>query len=175
MKRETKETRVKDMDAILKDNDTFILFDYKKLTAAQSVALRKTLRKQASGLKMVKNRLALRSLKAEFPDDLRSAFKAPTAMAYTADDPIKLAKTIKDFAVQNKVLVVKGGVLQGQWFAAGRFDEITKLVGRNDLLAKMAGLMAAPLSGFLRALRAPLGNMGVLMGQLKSNQEKKQA
>ena len=34
-------------------------FDYKKLTAAQSVALRKTLRKQASGMKTVKNRLHL--------------------------------------------------------------------------------------------------------------------
>ncbi len=175
MKRETKETRVRDVDAILKANDTFILFDYKKLTAAQSVALRKTLRKQASGMKMVKNRLALRSLKAEFPDALRAAFREPTAMAYTADDPIKLAKTIKDFAAQNKVLVVKGGVLQGQWFAAGRFDEITKLSGRNELLGKVAALMAAPLSGFLRGLRAPLGSLGVLMGQLKTNQEKKQA
>ncbi len=84
------------------------------MSVAQSVVLRKTLRKQASGMKMVKNRLALRSLKAEFPDALRGAFRQPTAMAYTADDPIKLAKTIKDFSVQNKVLTVKGGVLQGQ-------------------------------------------------------------
>ena len=37
MKRETKETRVRDLDAILKDNDTFILFDYKKMSVAQSV------------------------------------------------------------------------------------------------------------------------------------------
>jgi len=172
MKRQVKETRVREMDGILKANDTFILFDYKKLSAAQSVALRKTLRKQSSGMKMVKNRLALRSLKAEFPDALRGAFVQPTAMAYTADDPIRLAKTIKDFSVQNKVLVVKGGVLQGQWFGAERFDEITKLSGRTALLGRVGAMMAAPLSGFLRAFRAPLGNWGVLMGQLK---DKKQA
>lgn len=167
MKRQVKETRIREMDGILKDNDTFILFDYKKLSAAQSVALRKTLRKQSSGMKMVKNRLALRSLKAEFPDALRGAFVQPTAMAYTADDPIRLAKTIKDFSVQNKVLVVKGGIVQGQWFAAERFDEITKLAGRTQLLGRIGAMMAAPLSGFLRAFRAPLGNWGVLMGQLK--------
>ena len=35
MKREAKETRVRDLDGILKDHDTFILFDYKKMSAAQ--------------------------------------------------------------------------------------------------------------------------------------------
>jgi large subunit ribosomal protein L10 len=172
MKRQTKETRVRELDEILKANNSFILFDYKKMSVAQSVTLRKSLRKQASGLKMVKNRLALRSLKSEFPDALRGAFHQPTAMAYTAEDPIRLAKTIKDFSVQNKVLAVKGGVLEGQWFGAERFDEITKLSGRTALLGRIGAMMAAPLSGFLRAFRAPLGNLGVLMGQLK---DKKQA
>jgi large subunit ribosomal protein L10 len=171
MKRQTKETRVRDLDAILKDNDTYILFDYKKMTVAQSVSLRKILRKQACGLKMVKNRLALRSLKTDVPDPLRAAFRQPTALAYTADDPIRLAKTIKDFSVQNKVLVVKGGVLQGHWFAPERFDEISKLSGRTELLGRIGAMMAAPLSGFLRALRAPLGNLGVLMGQLKDHKQ----
>ena len=172
MKRQTKETRVREIDEIFKANDTFILFDYNKMSVAQSVALRKTLRKQASGLKMVKNRLALRALKSEFPDTLRGAFRKPTALAYTAADPILLAKTLRDFSVQNKVLVVKGGVLQGQSFGAERFPEITKLVGRKELLGKIGYLMAAPLTGFLRAFQAPLGNLGILMGQLK---DKKQA
>ena len=172
MKREIKETRVGEIDAIFKANDTVILFDYTKMSVAQSVALRKTLRKQSGGVKMVKNRLALRVLQAGLPDDLKGSFRKPTALAYTAGDPILLAKTIKDFSTQNKVLVVKGGFLQGQPFPAARFDEITKLVGRKELLGRVGAMMAAPLTGFLRAFRAPLGNLGVLVGQLK---DKKQA
>jgi large subunit ribosomal protein L10 len=172
MKRQIKETRVGEIDAILKSNDTVILFDYTKMSVAQSVALRKTLRKQSAGVKMVKNRLALRAVQAGLPEDTRKAFRKPTALAYTAGDPILLAKTIKEFSAQNKVLVVKGGLLQGHPFPAARFDEITKMPGREALLGRVGAMMAAPLSGFLRAFRAPLGNLGVLMGQLK---DKKQA
>ena len=100
-------------------NDTFYLFDYKKMTVAQAVGPAQD-PAQAG-------RLASRSSRtawpcgpwAEFPADLRPAFRKPTAMAYTAADPIVLAKALKDFSVQNKVLVVKGGVVEGQYFAAG--------------------------------------------------------
>jgi len=172
MKRQVKEIRVREIDAIFKANDTFILCNYNKMSVAQSVALRKILRKQASGLKIVKNRLALRSLRTEFPEALKAAFRAPTALAYTAADPILLARTIKDFSVQNKVLVVKGGVVQGRAFAPERFNEIIKLGGRRELLGRVGAMMSAPLAGFLRALQAPLGTMGVLLGQVK---DKKQA
>ena len=77
---------------------------------------------------MVKNRLALRALKAEFPETLKRAFRKPTAIAYTAADPVLLAKALRDFAVQNKVLVMKGGMFKGQYVPAERFDEITKLL-----------------------------------------------
>jgi large subunit ribosomal protein L10 len=171
MQRQTKENRVREIDEILRTNTTFILFDHRKMSVAQSVALRKTLRKQDSSLKVVKNRLALRALAPDFPESLKAAFREPTALAYTSADPIRLAKTLKEFSVQNKVLVVKGGLLEGREFAAERFEEITKLSGRTELLGKIGAMMAAPLTAFLRAFRAPLGNLGVLMAQLKDQKQ----
>jgi len=167
MKREQKTARVGELADLLKSNDTFFLFDYNKMTVAQSVALRKTLRKQGSLLKVVKNRLALRALKAEFPDDLKAAFRKPTALACTAADPILLAKALKDFAVRNKVLVMKGGVVQGRYFPAERFEEITKLGSREALLSKFGFMMAHPLTKLLRTLQAPLVKTGLLLSQLK--------
>jgi len=167
MKREQKTTRVGEVADLLTSNNTFFLFDYDKMTVAQAVALRKILRKQGAALKVVKNRLALRALKADFPDELKAAFRKPTAMAFTAADPVVLAKTLKDFAVQNKVLAMKGGVVQGQFCAAGRFDEITKLASREVLLGKIAVMMAHPLTKLLRTLQAPLVNTGLLLSQLK--------
>ena len=167
MKREQKTARIGELADLLKSNDTFFLFDYNKMTVAQSVALRKALRKQGSSLKVVKNRLALRALKAEFPEDLKAAFRKPTAMAYTAADPVLLAKALKDFAVRNKVLVMKGGVVQGRYFPAERFEEITKLASREALLGKIAFMIAHPLIRLLRTLQAPLVNTGLLLSQLK--------
>jgi large subunit ribosomal protein L10 len=171
MKREEKTKRINDLTSLISAHDTFYLFDYNKMTVAQAVSLRKTLRKQGSGLKIVKNRLALRALKAEFPDGLKSSFRKPTGLAYTAGDPVLLAKTLKEFAVQNKILVMKGGVVQGQYVGAERFDGITKLASRPELLARFAGAMASPLIMLLRTLQAPVGNMGRLLSQLKDKKQ----
>jgi large subunit ribosomal protein L10 len=167
VKRETKERRIQEMSEIFKANHTFYVFDYKNMTVAQAVDLRKTLRKNGSSLKVVKNRLALRALRAEFPAELKSSFRNPTAIAYTASDPIALAKILKEFAAQNKVLVVKGGLVEGHYFPAGRFEEIMKLGSRQQLLGKIGYLMAYPLAQLLRTWKAPLANLGSLVSQLK--------
>jgi large subunit ribosomal protein L10 len=171
MKREQKEARIKELADIFKSDGTFYLFDYNKMSVAQSVDLRKTLRKHGSSLKVVKNRLALRALKAEFPDALRGSFRKPTAVAFTAADPILLAKTLKEFATQNKVLVVKGGVVQGQYFPAERFDDITKLASRQALLGKVGFMMTYPLTKLLRTWQAPLTSAGILLSQLKNKKQ----
>jgi large subunit ribosomal protein L10 len=171
MKRDRKETLINATNAIFAKNDTFYLFDYYKMTVAQSVDLRKTLRRQGSGFKVIKNRLALRALKAEFPETLKTAFRKPTAIAYTDADPVVLAKALRDFAVQNKVLVMKGGMVQGQYVPAERFEEITKLASRRDLLGKIGYLMASPLMKLIRTFQAPLGTLGGLMRQLKDKKQ----
>jgi large subunit ribosomal protein L10 len=167
MKRDEKTKRIDDLSSLLNAHDTFYLFDYNKMTVAQAVALRRTLRKQGSGLKIVKNRLALRALKVKVPDGLKTAFRKPTGLAYTAGDPVLLAKTLKEFAAQNKVLVMKGGIVQGRYVPAERFDEITKLASREVLIGKIAIMMAHPLSKLLRTLQAPLRNTALLLSQLK--------
>jgi len=167
MKRETKDARIREITDIFKQHPTFYIFDYKKMTVAQAVDLRKILRKNGSALKVVKNRLALRALRAEFPADLKTSFRSPTAVAYTTSDPVALARILREFAAQNKVLTVKGGLVEGQYFPAARFEEIVKLASRPQLLGKIGSLMAYPLTQLLRTMKAPLANMGSLLLQLK--------
>jgi large subunit ribosomal protein L10 len=141
--------------------------DYKRMTVAQAVDLRKTLRKNGYAYKVIKNRLALRALGEKCPEALRPYFQKPTAIAFAAEDPIQLAKILRDFSNQGKILAVKGGVVEGHYLAAERFDEISKLSSRADLMARFARLMAAPLVEFLRTLQAPLSSFGNLLNQLK--------
>jgi large subunit ribosomal protein L10 len=172
MKKETKTTRIGELNAMFRDNPTIYLFDYTKMTVAQATALRKALRKQGASLKVVKNRLALRAMGDVVPAALKPAFRKPTAVAYTAADPIALAKAVKEFSVQTKAMALKGGLVEGIYFGAERFDEVVKLAPRKELLGKVAFMMASPLVTLLRTLQAPLLNVGLLMGQLKDKKSK---
>lgn len=168
MKRERKEKSVKELRDLFRRNRSFYLLDFKNMTVAQSVDLRKILRKYSYSFKVVKNRLALRALKEEFPEDLRQYFENPTAVAFAPQDPVGLARILKDFSTQNRVLAVKGGILEGQVVAPERFDEISLLPSREVLLAKIGNLMAFPLIKLLRTWQAPLMNLGRMLNQLKT-------
>ncbi|MBN1938779.1 MAG: 50S ribosomal protein L10 [Candidatus Aminicenantes bacterium] len=171
MKKDIKAQRIDEIKGLFEKNGTYYLFNYNKMTVAQATALRKNLRKQGSALKIVKNRLALRSVPEPLAGDLKPVFRTPTAVAYTDGDAVALAKALKEFQVANKVLALKGGVVEGIFIGPERFDEIVRLPGRMDLLARVGGLMAAPLSGFLRCLQAPMGSFGILLNQLKNKKE----
>ena len=165
--RETKELQVKDLVEQFKKNSSYYLLDFKGLPVSRAVELRKKLRENSFSMKVVKNRLALRALKKEVPDSLKENFVGPTALVFAQENPIGLARLIKEFSSQYKVMSVKAGIVEGRFLPGEQFEEIAKLTSRDDLLAKVGYLMAYPLTQMLKTLRAPLGSMGVLLDQLK--------
>lgn len=167
MKKEAKAPIVQTLERLFETNDTYYLIDFKRMKVAQAVELRKTMRKTGYTYKVIKNRLALRALGAKCPEALRPVFQKPTAIAFAGKDPIALAKILKDFSNQGKILAVKGGQVEGQLLPAERFDEVTRLGSRRELLGKVGYLMASPLHRLMRTLQAPLGNLGILLGELK--------
>ncbi len=172
MKREKKDVQIRSLAEVFKKHDSYYLMDFTKITVSQSVALRKALRKNSHAFRVVKNRLALKALDDKHPEGLKALFEKPTAVAYTDGDPVDLAKSLKEFAAQHKVLTVKGGVLQGQLFGPDRFEEIVALGSRQEMLGKFASMMAAPLVRWMGALRSPLGSLGSLLRQVQAQREK---
>ncbi|MGB8951760.1 MAG: 50S ribosomal protein L10 [Candidatus Aminicenantales bacterium] len=168
MKPDKKVKTIQEVAEIFQAHQTLYLCDYTHMTVAQAVDLRKTLRRNSSAFKVVKNRLALRALREDFPADLRPHFQGATAIAYTSEDPLALARVLKDFSTQNKVLTVKGGLIEGQLFPAERFEEITRMRSRSELLGKIGYLMTFPLTRWLRNMQAPLGHLGSLLSQFKN-------
>lgn len=168
MKREVKEKRISELTDLFNQHKSFYLLDFKNMTVSQSVDLRKILKKNSYFIKVVKNRLAIRALPRELPESLRQFFRQPTAIAFASQDPIALARILKDFSTQNKVLTVKGGALEGKFFASERFEEIIRLASREELLAKIGSLMALPIIKLLRTWQAPLANLGRMLSQLKT-------
>ena len=166
MKKEEKQPIVQTLERLFDANSTYYLIDFKRMKVAQAVELRKILRKNAFTYKVIKNRLALRALGEKCPEALRPFFQKPTAVAFADKDPVRLAKILKDFSNQGKILAVKGGQVEGQLMPAARFDEVTRLGSRQDLLGKVGYLMASPLHRLMRTLQAPLGNVGILLGEL---------
>jgi large subunit ribosomal protein L10 len=166
VKKDVKIPIVESLERLFEANDTYYLIDFKRMRVSQAVELRKTLRKAGYAYKVIKNRLALRALGAKCPEALRPYFQKPTALAFAGRDPVPLAKILKDFSNQGKILAVKGGQVEGHLMPGERFDEVVKLGSRQAQIGKFGFLMAQPLHRLMRTLQAPLGNLGLLLGEL---------
>lgn len=133
--------------------DAALLTEYRGLNVAQMAALRRSLREAGGSYKIYKNslvRFAARDLGLEI-DDLLTG---PTAIAFVDGDPVMVAKALRDFAKTNEQLVVKGGVLGDVLLSAADAKALAEVAPREELLARLAGAMAAPMQQFAGLLQA---------------------
>ncbi|MGA1775320.1 MAG: 50S ribosomal protein L10, partial [Nitriliruptoraceae bacterium] len=81
-------------------------------------------------------------------------------------DPVGPAKALKAFAKDHPELVIRGGWLDGAVLDADEAVKLADLASREELLAKLAGLMQGALSGMARLLQAPLAHQARLLQAL---------
>jgi large subunit ribosomal protein L10 len=152
---------VEDVRERLSSSSAALLTEYRGLDVTAISELRRALRAVGGDYKIYKNtlvRFAARDLGLELEDLLTG----PTAIAFTterpdgsAGDAVDVAKALRDFARGNPALVVKGGVLGTRPLTADEARALADVEPREVLLAKFAGLLAAPmvqLAGLLEAL-----------------------
>ena len=72
--------------------------------------------------------------------------KGPSAITFVKGDYVEAAKVLRDFAKDNKQLVVKGGFADGTVYDAEGVDKLADLESRETLLAKMAGALKGTMS-----------------------------
>jgi len=162
-----KDDLIKEINASFESHDTFFLFDFMNMPVSQSVELRRKLREHSCTFKVVKNRLALRAFKEEMPEDLKTYFRGPTAIAFASENPLQLARLIKDFSDQHKILKFKAGLLEGHFLPEEKFAEVANLTSRDSLVVKFGFIMAYHLIKFLRTWQAPTESLGRLLSQIK--------
>lgn len=134
--------------------DSAILFDYTGLNVPQVTELRRQVRAVKGQYRVVKNTLARRALKGTEFEPLSEFFQGTTAIAFTGNDPVALAKTLTTFAKTAPALTIKAAVVQGQKIQAAEVTELATLPGKPGLYAKLLFLLSAPMVRLVTVLNA---------------------
>ena len=130
-----------------------IVTEYRGLSVTSMKALRRSLggTNKYSVAKNTLMRIAAKNAGVEISDEL---LKGPSAVAFINGDPIDAAKSLRDFAKENPLLVIKGGIYEGKSVTTEEIMKLANLESREVLLAKLAGAMKGSLAKAARVFDA---------------------
>lgn len=154
MNRQEKELEVGKLNERFEKAKAVIFAAYRGLKVAEMTELRMKLRKSASSMKVVKNRLVKRVLGDKGLKELEKYFREPTAIATSESDPAAVAKVLVEFAEDHEPLKLKGGYLEGKIMDRAQIESLARLPSREVLLSKALGSMMSPATNLACVLAA---------------------
>jgi len=144
---------VDEVRAKLEASSAAVLTEYRGLNVAATADLRRALRDAGGEYKVYKNTL-VRFAARDLGLDIEDLLTGPTAIAFVDGDAVSVAKVLRDFAKTNPALVIKGGLLGSTPLDENGVKALADVEPREVLLAKFAGLLAAPMQQFAGLLQA---------------------
>ena len=171
MPTDAKRQAVAELAEMLRSSSAMAVADYRGLKVSEMQTVRRTLRDNGVQLTVAKNRLLkIAADEAERPE-LKPLLEGPTALATIVGDEAAMAKALAEaLRPYARVVSVRGGMLGGTPIDAGQLTRLATLPSRDVLLGKIAGGMAAPLSGMANVLA---GNLRALGNVLNAVADKK--
>lgn len=163
--RAQKENLVKDLSERIKAGKAAIFSDYSGTTVVKMKKLRDELRKNGSSYKITKKKLIeLAFRNAGIEVDVKN-MEGQIGVAIGKADEVSAAKVLANFSKENENFKILQGVLENRVISGEEVIALSKLLSREELLAKLVGSISAPVSGFVNVLA---GNLRNLIGVLKA-------
>src|ERR1700723_1811274 len=149
----------------LENSTTAIVGTFSKLTVAKDFELRKVIREAGGKYRVVKNKLAAVSGKGTKVEAALQGLKGVNSVAFTAGDPVALAKVFAKWAGDNAEFQFKLGIVDGKLLSVNEVKALATMPGKEELFSKLLYLINAPAQRLVTVLNATGRDLAVVLGQ----------
>ncbi len=171
MNRDEKAAIVEELSGKFANAKLAVVTDYRGLTVKSFQELRSELRKSSAEVKVAKNTLLKRAIQDTPFAALEGALQGTSAVTVTDTDPVAPAKILVKFNKDNPQLAIKTAILDGKVLTADDLIALSKLPGREELLAKLLFVMQAVPTNFVQVLSGVPRKALYLLQAIKEQKE----
>jgi large subunit ribosomal protein L10 len=168
-----KSEKQKDLDNLkteLAKVSTVILTTFQGITVEDDTKLRRAVQAAGGKYQVVKNTLAELAGSGTAAEGVLKNLKGTHSIAYTATDPVALAKALTKIAKDVPAFQFKSGVVEGKVISIAEIKQLAEMPSREELISKIMFLLNAPAQRIASALNALPRNLAVTVSEaLKAN------
>ena len=157
--RPEKEAILKEITDTLADSEHVLLADYSGMKVKHFAALRTDLAAVGARALVVKNSLLGVALKEAGRNVPEAAMSGKTVMVTGGEDVTAVAKSLKAFIKEHKLLVLKGGSLNTQMLSEQDIEAMADLPAREVLLGQLVGTVQAPMTQLVGVMHAKVSSL----------------
>jgi large subunit ribosomal protein L10 len=162
-----KQKILEDLKEKMEKQKAIIFFDFTGLKVKDFSNLRRKIKAAGDELKVVKKTLmdiAFKKAKLEIEP---KKMAGEIALAFGFKDAISLAKEIYEFSKVSQNLKILGGFFENQFRPAEEIIELAQLPSKEQLLARLVGSIASPMSGFISVLQGNIKGLIYALSAIK--------
>jgi large subunit ribosomal protein L10 len=150
-----KAAQIEDLVDRLTRSQLTIITDYRGLSVEALQGFRARIKPFDAEFKVAKNTLTRIAAEQVGIEGLAPELEGPTAILFAYGDIVAPAKAVSEFARTSRILQVRAGVLNHQLVSPADVEAISSLPPREELLGKLVGLLASPMSRTVGVLSGP--------------------
>lgn len=140
-----KEQEVKKIAEKMSNAKSVVVAEYRGLTVEKTEMLRRQLREVGCEMLVLKNNITKRAAETVGYGGINADLKGPNGVVFAFEESVAAARVLHTFAKKNPKLVVKSGVVDGDFYESTQIKEIAFLPNKETLLTMLASQLLSPL------------------------------
>ncbi len=160
-KRGEKKQEVEALKNDLAKVSTVILTTFQGITVTNDTQLRRAVQAAGGHYRVVKNTLAERAGAGTPSEPLLQNLSGTNSIAYTATDPVALAKVLTKIAKDVPAFRFKAGIVEGRVLSIAEIQQLAQLPSKEELISKIMFSIQAPTQRVASAMAAVTRNLAV--------------
>ncbi|MFY9691408.1 MAG: 50S ribosomal protein L10 [Candidatus Acidiferrales bacterium] len=169
-KKAEKKEKAEQLRSQLANVSTVILSTFQGITVEQDTQLRRAVEAAGGHYEVVKNTVAERAAEGTPTEGLLKGLKGTNSIAYTATDPVSLAKILTKVAKDVPAFQFRAGWVEGRVISIQEIGQLAQLPSKEELISKIMFLLNAPAQRIATAMAALPRNLAVVTSEaVKAN------
>jgi large subunit ribosomal protein L10 len=129
-----------------------VLMQTQGLKVSEITDFRRKLGASRAELQVVKNTLLRIAAERANVSGLDPILAGQTTIALGFEDEVSVAKLVTDYARTQKIIVIKGGILEKKLISPAQVDSLAKTPPRNQVQAQLVGNIQGPVASLVNLL-----------------------